>query len=72
MSLSGCARARYASRTAETLGRPGSVLVFRAPDGRMAAAADGLVGYGPDRDAALHALAFQIELIRADADPRWL
>ena len=53
-------------RTAALL-QTGSVLVYRAPDGRVAAAADGLVGYGPDRDAALRALARQVVLAESDA-----
>jgi hypothetical protein len=54
-------------RTAAALLNTGSVLVFRAPDGRMAAVANGLTGYGPDREAALRALAHQVVL--AEADP---
>ena len=53
-------------RTAAALLTTGSVLVYRTPDGRMAAVADGLTGYGPDRDAALRSLARQIALVGAD------
>ena len=66
MSVSEYVPVRDVARIAETLSQVGSVLVFRAPDGRMAAAADGLVGYGPDREAALRSLARLIALTRAD------
>ena len=49
------------ARLADALRQAGSVMVYRTFDGRMAATAGGRTGYGPDRDAALHDLARQIE-----------
>lgn len=56
-----------AARIAAALRQTGSVMVYRTFDGRMAAAAAGRTGYGPDRDAALRDLARQVEL--AESDP---
>lgn len=50
-----------AARVAAALHQTGSVMVFRAFDGRMAAVAGGRAGYGPDREAALRDLARQVE-----------
>lgn len=53
-------------RTSAALLAAGSVLVYRTADGRMAAVADGLTGYGPDRETALRALARQVVLTEVD------
>lgn len=62
MSVSDYIPVRDAARIAQTLDRTCSVLVYRTRDGRVAAVWDGLTGYGPDRAAALRALARMVAL----------
>jgi hypothetical protein len=47
--------------TANLLRLIGSVVTFLTPDGRVAAAGGGWVGYGPTREAALRDLARCVE-----------